>query len=162
MKFRSLLKFSFLTLLIHLILYGFYLITSVGIPDKTVYLQMRRYIPCALLISFSICMWKKFQFPVIKLWPHSLVFFAWMLTYPLCYWIPYHLNINFIDNHYDIAASAYIFCFTVCLHLLLLRFLNNSSKITFIISSVQTLLMVIPVAQLLYFAYYKTPISPAA
>ena len=162
MNFRSLLKWIFLTLLIYLILYGFYLVTSVGIPDKTIYLQMRRYIPCALLISVPIFLWKKSKLPVTKLWPHTLVSLVWMLTYPLCYWIPYHLNTNFIDNHYDIAASSYIFCFTVCLHLLMLHFFNKSDKIAHIISTVQTLLLVIPIAQLLYFKYYETPISPAA
>lgn len=161
-KFRSFLPTLCLALAFFIFLYGFYLCMSVGIPDKTIYLQLRRYIPCALAMAFSVKLWQRAGLPVFRLWPHGLVSLAWILTYPLSYWIAFHLNTNFIDNHYDIAEGAYLFCFMVCLHLLLLRFVKNARPVSYIMGLLQTLLLVLPVVQILYFISYGTPVSPAA
>ena len=161
-KFRSFLPALGLALVIYIFLYGFYLSMSVGIPDKTIYLQLRRYIPCALAAAFSVTLWRRAGLPVFRLWPHGLVSLVWIFTYPLSYWIAFHLNTNFIDNHYDIAEGAYLFCFMVCLHLLLLRFVKNARPVSYIMGLLQTLLLVLPVVQILYFISYGTPVSPAA
>lgn len=161
-KFRSFLPALGLALVIYIFLYGFYLSMSVGIPGKTIYLQLRRYIPCALAAAFSVTLWRRAGLPVFRLWPHGLVSLVWILTYPLSYWIAFHLNTNFIDNHYDIAEGAYLFCFMVCLHLLLLRFVKNARPVSYIMGLLQTLLLVLPVTQILYFTSYGTPVSPAA
>lgn len=161
-KIRSFLPTLCLALAFFIFLYGFYLCMSVGIPDKTIYLQLRRYIPCALAMAFSVKLWQRAGLPVFRLWPHGLVSLTWILTYPLSYWIAFHLNTNFIDNHYDIAEGAYLFCFMVCLHLLLLRFVKNARPVSYIMGLLQTLLLVLPVTQILYFISYGTPVSPAA
>lgn len=161
-KFRSLLPALGLVLVIYIFLYGFYLSMSVGIPDKTIYLQLRRYIPCALAAAFSVTLWRRAGLPVFRLWPHGLVSLVWIFIYPLSYWIAFHLNTNFIDNHYDIAEGAYLFCFMVCLHLLLFRFVKKARRISCIMGLLQTLLLVLPVTQILYFISYGTPVSPAA
>lgn len=161
-KIRSFLPALGLALVIYIFLYGFYLSMSVGIPDKTIYLQLRRYIPCALAAAFSVTLWRRAGLPVFRLWPHGLVSLVWIFTYPLSYWIAFHLNTNFIDNHYDIAEGAYLFCFMVCLHLLLLRFVKNARPVSYIMGLLQTLLLVLPVVQILYFTSYGTPVSPAA
>lgn len=151
-----------LFLIIHFFLYGFYLCMSVGIPDKTIYLQLRRYIPCALVVAFSVTLWRHAGLPTVKLWPHSTVALLWILTYPLSYWIVFHLNTNFIDNHYDIAIGAYLFCCMVCLHLLLLRYYRHSHLPGIIIGVLLTVLSILPVTQIVYFFNYGTPVSPAA
>ncbi len=161
-KIRSAITILGLALLIYVFLYGFYLSLSVGIPSKTVYLQSRRYIPCALAASFAVALWRTGGLSARNLWPHTAVSLAWILTYPLSYWIPYHLNTNFIDNHHDIAIGAYLFCFMVCFHLLLLRYLSNRRLTGYIMGVLQTLLLVLPIIQVLYFAAYGTPVSPAA
>lgn len=161
-KFRSFLPALGLALVIYIFMYGFYLSMSVGIPDKTIYLQLRRYIPCALAAAFSVTLWRRAGLPVFRLWPHGLVSLVWIFTYPLSYWIAFHLNTNFIDNHYDIAEGAYLFCFMVCLHLLLFRFVKKARRISCIMGLLQTLLLVLPVVQILYFISYGTPVSPAA
>ena len=161
-KLRSLLSTTFLLLVIHLFLFSFYLCTSAGVPDRDLYLHMRRFIPCALAVVFALRLWQRTGLPLLRLWTHASVSLFWMFTYPLCYWIPYHLNANTIDNHYDIAIAAYLFCFMVCLHLVLLRFLKNSPATAGIVSLLQVILMVIPVTQLWYYVSYGTPITPAA
>ena len=161
-KLKRCLPTLVVALAVYIFLYGFYLCLSVGIPDKTIYLQARRYIPCALAVALALQLWRQAQLQVRKLWLHALVSLAWLLTYPLSYWIPFHLNTNFIDNHHDIAIGAYLFCCLVCLHLLLLRFLKDFRRSGRIMGILQTLLLVLPVTQILYFCSYGTPVSPAA
>jgi len=161
-KLRSVFPTVCLMLLVYLFLFGFYRFVSTGVPDREIYLHLRRFIPCALAVVFALRLWQQAGLSLRRLWTHAAVSLFWMFTYPLCYWIPYHLSANTINNFYDIIIAAYLFCFTVCLHLLLLRFLKNSSVTAGIISVLQVLLMVLPVTQLWYYANYGTPVSPAA
>ena len=160
-KHRSLLSTLLWILVVYLFLFGFYLSVSTGVPDRQLLLHLRRFIPCALAVTFALRLWQQAGLPLHRLWTHAAVSLFWMFTYPLCYWIPYHLSANTIDNYYDIVIAAYLFCFTVCLHLLLLRFLKYSSARAGIVSVLQTLLIVLPITQLWYYASYGTPVSPA-
>ena len=164
-KQRKFLRFGLLTLAIYVILYGLYLFTSVGIPDKTIYLQLRRYIPCALAAAAAISLWYKNDLPLNKLFPHALVALLWLLVYPITYWLTYHLNTNFIDNHFDIAFGAYVFTATVCLRLVLLtnckNFVQQKSD-AFLVGLIHTLLLILPLAQLVYYLLYQTPFTENA
>ena len=161
-KLRSIVPTACLILLVHGFLFGFYLFTCVNVPNRDIYLHLRRYIPCALAVVFAIRLWQRAKLPIRKLWTHAAVSLFWMFTYPLCYWIPYHRNSTVIDNHYDIAIAAYLFCSMVCLHLLLLKFLKKPAVVAGIMGVLQTVLMVVPVVQLWYYKNYSTPVSPAA
>ena len=146
-------------------IYGYYLALSVGLPDKTIYLQMRRYIPCSIAIGFSIYCWLTTQLPVYKLLPHLIVSWLWILVYPLLYWLTFHSNTTFIDNHFDIAFGAYVFAATVCLRLLLLAYCKNSIQRysdAFLLGLIHTLLLLIPVTQIIYYQYYQSPFNEAA
>mgnify|MGYP003586629908 CR=1 FL=1 len=163
-KHSRLLTFGILALLVYVGLYGFYLLTSVGIPDKTFYLQMRRYVPCALAVTIAIFLWHKAGLSTRKLVPHALVACAWILVYPLCNWITFHLNTNFIDNPFDIAFGAYVFTCTVCFRLVLCQYCNNAiqqKSDAFLLGLVHTLLLIIPVAQIIYFFNYHAPLTEA-
>ena len=147
-KLKRCLPTLVVALAVYIFLYGFYLSLSVGIPDKTVYLQARRYIPCALAVALALQLWRQARLPVRKLWPHTLVSLAWILTYPVSCWIPFHLNTSFIDNHHDIAIGAYLFCGLVCFHLLLLRFRKTVLRSGYIMGILQALQLVLPVTQI--------------
>lgn len=145
-------------------LFGFYMLISVGLPDKAIYLQLRRYIPCALAIALAVFFWKKATLPYKKLLPFVVVSLLWILVYPLTYWLTFHLNTNFIDNHFDIAFGAYIFATFVCLRILLLQNCRNKVQQisdAFLLSLLQTLLLLVPVAQIIYYLNYKTPVTEA-
>ena len=164
LKHRTILKFIGLTLLAYLGLYGFYLLMSVGIPDKTIYLQSRRYVPCAVSVAAALTLWRQNKQPLSLLLPHALVALAWMLVFPLCSWITFHLNTNFIDNHYDIAFGAYVFACTICLRLLLLTLETAPGRQKLsaaILGLLHTLLLIIPVAQIIYFFTYHAPLTEA-
>jgi heptose-I-phosphate ethanolaminephosphotransferase len=145
-------------------LYGFYLLISAGLPDKAVYLQLRRYLPCALAVAIALALWRRAQLPLRKLVPYLLVGLLWVLVYPLCYWLTFHLNTTFIDNHFDIAFGAYVFTALVCLRLLLLQNCHNTAQQAsdaFLLSLLQLLLISVPVAQIIYYLSYKTPVTEA-
>lgn len=165
---KTLKKFSpelLVFLISYIILYGFYLATSAGLADKTIYLQSRRYVPCALAVSVSFHMWYRAGFSLFKLWPHLLVSFFWIFTYPLGYWHTFHLNTSFIDNHFDQAFGAYIFAVTVCLRLLFFHYLDaprarNCGGV--LMALIQTLLLLVPFTEIIYYYTYNRPVSEAA
>ena len=163
-KHRHVLSFILLSLVIYIFLYGFYLLLSNGIPDKTIYLQLRRYIPCALVAAGAVLLWLRAGLPVLKLAPHLFVSLSWYLVFPLSYWATFHLNTSFIDNHYDIVFAAYIFAATVCLRLVLLHHCTNAvqqKSDAFLLGLLHTLLLIVPVIQAVYFFQYHSPVTEA-
>ena len=162
-KHRHLLLFLLTTIVIYACMYGFYMLMSVGIPDKTIFLQMRRYIPCAFAVSASLWLWWLDGLPFRKILPHAIVALAWAIVFPLCYWLTFHLNTSFIDNHYDISFGGYIFAFTVSFRLLLLKYGTSlwQRVDSAVMGLIHTLLLIIPVIQVIYFFNYQSPITEA-
>ena len=141
-----------------------YYLTSVGIRPSTLFLQMRRYIPCALAVALSVATWQQAGLKVKALLPHALVGVLWVLVYPICYWTTFHSTLTFIDKHYDQSFGAYFFAFSVCLRLLLLKLNGWQDKTAFryTFSLLHLAALLIPLLQLYYFANYKYPITEAA
>lgn len=163
-KYKNSVVLLAIFLLVFAGLYGFYLLMNTGLPDKTIYLQLRRYIPCALAVTIACTFWRQAQLPLHKLLPYLLVGLLWILVYPLCYWLTFHANTNFIDNHFDIAFGAYVFTAMICLRLLLLQHCNNKAQQfsdAFLLSLLQLLLLSVPLAQIIYYLNYKTPVTEA-
>ena len=141
-----------------------YYLTSVGIRPSTLFLQMRRYIPCALAVALSVTVWKQAGLNFKALLPHAFVGVLWVLVYPICYWTTFHSTLTFIDKHYDQSFGAYFFAFSVCLRLLLLKLNRWQDKAVFryTFSLLHLAALLIPLLQLYYFANYKYPITEAA
>lgn len=164
-KHPKLVGFLLPTILIYIFLYSFYLLTSVGLPDKAIYLQMRRYVPCAIAAGAAIYFWLKSELPARKLIPHALVGIAWVVVYSFCFWQTYHLSTTFIDNYDDISFGAYIFTFTVCLRLILLNYCNTAvqqKSDNLMLALLHVLLIVVPVFQIVYYGLYNSPFTTAA
>jgi heptose-I-phosphate ethanolaminephosphotransferase len=164
-KHHLFLKYILVFFIIYAFLYGTYLFFSMSLPDKTIYLQLRRFIPCALVVTLSIYFWRRAALPLLKLWPHTLVSASWILVYPVTYWLTYHQNTSFIDNHFDIAFAAYLFAATVCLRLLLASQCHNQVQQisdTLLLGLLHTLLILVPLTQILYYFYYQSPVTESA
>lgn len=163
-KHKKLGRFLLPTVIIYLFIYGVYLLTSVGLPDKAIYLQMRRYVPCAIAAGLAFYFWQSNNLPWRSLLPHALVGISWVLVFNFCYWQTYHLSTSFIDNYDDIAFGAYIFSATICLRLLLLSHCHNSvqeNSDALLLGLIHTLLLIIPIFQIDYYLIYKSPITTA-
>lgn len=148
----------------YLLLVVTYVVTSVGIAKYTFFLQMRRYIPCAVTVALATSLWHKAGYNYKKLLPHTVVALLWVLVFPICYWSAFHNSMTFIDKHYDQAFGAYVFAFTVSLRLLFLKLHQwRDNKVQRLFSAIiQTFAVIIPLFQILYFAYYKYPFTETA
>lgn len=148
----------------YLLLVVTYAVTSVGIAKYTFFLQMRRYIPCAVTVALATSLWLKAGYNYKNLLPHTVVALLWVLVFPICYWLTFRDSMTFIDKHYDQAFGAYIFAFTVSLRLLFLKLQQWRDNIVqrFFCATIQTCAVIIPLFQILYFAYYKYPFTETA
>lgn len=156
--------FLLVLLISYLILVLTYGLTAVGIAKYTFFLQMRRYIPCAVTVALATSLWLKAGYNYKKLLPHTVVALLWVLVFPVCYWLTFRDSMTFIDKHYDQAFGAYVFAFTVSLRLLFLKLQQWRDNIVqrFFCATIQTCAVIIPLFQILYFAYYKYPFTETA
>ena len=152
-----------ISIISEIFLFLIYYIFSNEIADNTFYLQIRRFLPCALGISVAIYFWKKFNFPAINLTTHIIIALFWIVTFPLCYYLTFSANTVNISNHFDIVFGAYSFVFTSILYILLNSFFeNHKSFVNLILSVFQLILIFIPLLQIVYYFYYNTPITTSA
>lgn len=147
--------------LVYIFVAASYYFTSVGIHNYTLFLQLRRYLPCAVAAAVAVALWQRAGLRLSQLLPHAVVGALWAVVYPVCYWATYHSTLTFIDKHYDQAFGAYFFAFSVCLRLLLLRW-RDSSCLQWCFGVLHVAALVIPLLQLAYFANYAYPITEAA
>lgn len=157
-------NFFVASIISYLLLVVTYAVTSVGIAKYTFFLQMRRYIPCAVTVALATSLWLKAGYNYKKLLPHTVVALLWVLVFPICYWLTFRDSMTFIDKHYDQAFGAYVFAFTVSLRLLFLKLQQWRDNIVqrFFCATIQTCAVIIPLFQILYFAYYKYPFTETA
>ena len=148
-------KYFFVSLVVtYAILIAAYYFTSVGIRPSTLLLQMRRYIPCAVVVALSLSLWKQAGLRLTSLLPHGIVAVFWNLVYPICYWYTFKDTLTFIDNHFDQAFGAYFFAFSVCLRIVLLRWNKWQDKkyMQYLFGFLHTIAVFIPLFQIGYFA----------
>ena len=156
--------FLLVLLISYLILVLTYGLTAVGIAKYTLFLQMRRYLPCALTVALAVFLWRKAGYTYKNLLPYITTGLLWVIVFPVCYWSAFHNSMTFIDKHYDQAFGAYVFAFTVSLRLLFLKLHQwRDNKVQRLFSAtIQTCAVIIPLFQILYFAYYKYPFTETA
>lgn len=125
---------------------------------------MRRYLPCALTVALAVFLWRKAGYTYKNLLPYITTGLLWVIVFPVCYWSAFHNSMTFIDKHYDQAFGAYVFAFTVSLRLLFLKLHQwRDNKVQRLFSAIiQTFAVIIPLFQILYFAYYKYPFTETA
>lgn len=158
---KPLFCYLFQTLILYALIFAYYWAVSNGLGDKPFYLQMRRFLPCALFTLLPMYLIGSSLFSRYFL-SHIVVGLSWIITYPLFYWVTNHRVEAFFSNHFDIVFGLYgaIACMT-SLHLLLLYNFNSKKLVTYVITFVQLVLMVLPVFQWIYFAIYGTSVSEA-
>lgn len=146
-----------------IVLFGFYMAMSAGLPHKTIFLQLRRYAVCTVLLSISFALWNQSGRTYAQLISHAVVGLAWMIVYPFTYWLTFHQNTHFIDNHFDIAMGVYLFLFSTSLSQLLYHTTRIPKTVNrCILACIQTVLLLLPLLQIFYYLVYKTPLTEAA
>ena len=147
-------------LLVYLGTFGSYYTFTVNIPAKTFFLQMRRFIPCALSVTIATFLWCKYNTKTV-LATHAPLAIIWGLLYPFLYYISYAASISFIDNNKDLVFASYAYTSLVLLHLILCK--GTGKKIAAgVISLLQLIVAAIPLLQIYYFFTYKSVITMPA
>jgi len=156
-KYRNWLVFF---LLVYLGTFGSYYAFTVNIPAKTFFLQMRRFIPCALSVTIATFLWCKYNTKTV-LATHAPLAIIWGLLYPFIYYISYAASISFIDNNKDLVFASYAYTSLVLLHLILCK--ETGKKIAAgVISLLQLIVAAIPLLQVYYYFTYKSVITMPA
>lgn len=87
--------------------YAFYVTCSHGLGHKAEYLQLRRFIPCAILAVLPMYLVNE-----SLLSPQYLLSFlvgvSWITAYPLFYYLTYHKISSDFGFHLDTVFGLYI------------------------------------------------------
>lgn len=139
-------QYLILGLCFYFLPYSFYLAVSHGLGHKAEYLQLRRFIPCALLAVLPLYL---FAVPLTYP-PYLLITFiglSWIITYPLLYFLTHHKHSSDFGFHLDIVFGLYIIGWLASIQLLLLYFGLYSLPSIIILSLVEFAILVIPLLQ---------------
>lgn len=149
------------TIVLYIFSYAFYVTCSHGLGHKAEYLQLRRFIPCAILAVLPMYLVNE-----SLLSPQYLLSFlvgvSWVTAYPLFYYLTYHKISSDFGFHLDTVFGLYIIGWLISLKLLVQAF-NIFPTITLsLISIMEYLLLALPLFQASYYLLYGTCVSTDA
>lgn len=141
--------------------YAFYVTFSHGLGHKAEYLQLRRFIPCAILAVLPMYLVNE-----SLLSPQYLLSFlvgvSWITAYPLFYYLTYHKISSDFGFHLDTVFGLYIIGWLISLKLLVQAF-NIFPAITLsLISIMEYVLLALPLFQASYYLLYGTCVNTGA
>lgn len=146
------------SLLIYLFSYIFYRSISHGLGHKAEYLQMRRFIPCALLAILPC------YIADINLFSSQTIIslitgLFWIITYPLLYFLTYHKTSTDFGFHFDTVFGMYIISWLLSLKFLVVALNFLPQVFLIIISTIEFVIFLIPFAQWVYFYLYHSCVT---
>ena len=149
------------TIALYIFSYGFYVTCSHGLGHKAEYLQLRRFIPCAILAVLPMYLVNEsLLFPQYLL--SFLVGVSWITAYPLFYYLTYHKISSDFGFHLDTVFGLYIIGWLISLKLLVQSF-NIVPAITLsLISIMEYILLALPLFQASYYFLYGTCVNTGA
>ena len=151
-------KYFILMLALYILPYLFYVSVSHGLGHKAEYLQLRRFIPCAILAVLPVAL---ANVPLTS--PMFLTSFitgiAWIITYPLLYFITYRKNSSDFGFHLDTVFGLYVIGWLMSLKILVINF--NLFPFVFlpVVTTIEFFIFIIPVAQWIYYYLYGSCIN---
>lgn len=151
-------QYVLLACFFYFVSYFYYLKISHGLGNKATYLQLRRFIPCAILsvlpaASADISLLDPlFIIPAIVCW-------LWIFTYPTLYYISNHKVSSDFEFHFEAVFGLYFVAWISSLGMLFKQITFLAIPSTIVITTVEFLLLIIPIAQLAYFGLYKACIN---
>lgn len=138
--------------------YFFYLKISHGLGHKAQYLQLRRFLPCAILAvlpMYIINVSLTNSFFIIDFF----IGWMWIITYPLFYYLTYHKSSSDFGFHLDTVFGLYFMGWAVSLKAILVYF-NILPVITLtLVSVIEFMILLIPIVQCIYYQLYHTCIN---
>lgn len=145
-------------LFLYLASYFFYVSVSHGLGHKAEYLQLRRFIPCAVLAVLPIAL--AHIALTSPLFLTSLITgIAWIITYPLLYYISNHKVSSDFGFHFDTVFGLYVIGWLTGLKILVINFNLLPFILLPLIATVEFLIFLIPVLQWVYYYLYHSCVT---
>lgn len=145
-------------IILYITAYFYYLKISHGLGHKAQYLQLRRFLPCAVLAVLPMYI---INAPLTNS-SFIIDFFIgwmWIITYPLFYYITYHKSSSDFGFHLDTVFGLYFMGWALSLKALLVYF-NILPAITLaLVSVIEFIILLIPIVQWIYYQLYHTCIN---
>lgn len=149
------------TIVLYIFSYAFYVNCSHGLGHKAEYLQLRRFIPCAILAVLPMYLVNE-----SLLSPQYLLSFlvgvSWITAYPLFYYLTYHKISSDFGFHLDTVFGLYIIGWLISLKLLVQAFNIFPTVTLSIISIMEYVLLALPLFQASYYLLYGTCVNTGA
>lgn len=145
-------------LVLYLFSYIYYLKISHGLGNKATYLQMRRFVPCAILAVLpAVLASLPLSSPLFVI--PTLIAVLWILTYPTLYFISNHKVSSDFEFHFEAVMGLYFIAWISSLGILAQQVSWLAIPATIFITLAEILMLAIPVAQLIYYGLYKACIN---
>lgn len=145
-------------IILYLFSYIYYLKISHGLDNKAIYLQMRRFVPCAILAVVPVAL---AQIPLsspIFIIP-LIIAMLWILTYPTLYFIDNHKVSSDFEFHFEAVFGLYFIGWTGGLVILAQQLPELAIVFSSLITLLEIIAILIPFAQIIYYILYKTCIN---
>lgn len=139
----------------------YYLKISHGLGHKAEYLQLRRFLPCAVLAVLPAYLaGLPLTSPIFV--TSFITGLLWIVTYPLFYYMTFRKISSDFGFHLDIVFGLYAISWLTSLKILAINFNLPTSFILPIIATVEFIIFLIPLIQWIYYYLYHSCVSEDA
>lgn len=149
------------TIVFYLFSYIYYLKISHGLGNKATYLQMRRFIPCAILAVLPAALAGLPLTSPLFVIP-TIIAILWIFTYPTLYFISNHKVSSDFEFHFEAVFGLYFIAWISSLGIIMQQVYWLAIPATILITIAELIMLAIPVAQLIYYSLYKACINETA
>lgn len=143
---------------LYLFSYIYYLKISHGLGNKATYLQMRRFVPCAILALLPAALASLPLSSPLFVIP-AIIAVLWILTYPTLYFISNHKVSSDFEFHFEAVMGLYFIAWISSLGILGQQVSWLAIPATIFITIAELIMLAIPIAQLIYYGLYKACIN---
>ena len=142
----------------YLFSYIYYLKISHGLGNKATYLQMRRFIPCAILAVLPAALASLPLSSPLFVIP-TIIAILWIVTYPTLYFISNHKVSSDFEFHFEAVFGLYFIAWISSLGIIMQQISWLTIPATILITIAELIMLTIPIAQLVYYGLYKACIN---
>lgn len=142
----------------YLFSYIYYLKISHGLGNKATYLQLRRFIPCAILSVLPAALAGLHLTSPLFVIP-TIIAVLWIFTYPTLYFISNHKVSSDFEFHFEAVFGLYFIAWISSLGIIMQQISWLAIPATILITIAELIMLAIPVAQLIYYSLYKACIN---
>lgn len=152
------LEYIIAAILLYILSYSYYFGISHGMGNKAMFLQMRRFVPCALLAVLPAALVKMPLFSPLFIIP-TIIAFLWIVTYPTLYYISNHKVSSDFEFHFEAVFGLYFIAWISSIGILASNFAILTTLTAIILTVIESIMLFIPAYQWIYYFLYRSCID---